>query len=408
MNTRNYVLILLTVIIAALISGPALGAETPVLKATLLRYDPTPAQPGEYITAYVQIENIGGKATKNARIEFIDSYPFSMDDPQEKRDDIGVLGAGQAYVTDFKIRVNEGAVEGTNPLKFQITDDYTSNIFIEKIFNVNVQTHDADIGIEKIRVTPPEIEPGGKARVSITLKNTADSTLKDISISLLFYSAAGGKAVDLPFAIEDSISKKTVKRLDSMKNITFEYPIRSYATVKPGVYKIPLAWEFFDGTGQKYNKTDFITLIVNPQVNLYVTIESSELTKESKIGDVVFRIVNRGFGEIKLTNLRLLPSKDYELLTPYTQAYIGNIDTDDYETAEFKIMAKSDSLSIPYSLDYKDSLNTEHVMAGNLTLKVYSAKDMGNSKSNFWPIVIALAIAAGAGYWIYRRMKKKK
>ncbi|MBR9690429.1 hypothetical protein GOV08_01970, partial [Candidatus Woesearchaeota archaeon] len=70
MKLRTLTILLLLLASITLVSA----AEPPILKTTLLRYDPTPAQPGDYITAYIQIENTGGTAQR-VRIEFKDSYP---------------------------------------------------------------------------------------------------------------------------------------------------------------------------------------------------------------------------------------------------------------------------------------------------------------------------------------------
>ncbi|MBR9690268.1 hypothetical protein GOV08_01145, partial [Candidatus Woesearchaeota archaeon] len=185
----------------------------------------------------------------------------------------------------------------------------------------------------------------------------------------------------------------------------FEYSIIAFPSVSPGIYKLPLTLEFFDGTGQKYTKSEEITIIVNPKVALDVLIESSTLTKEIKKGDIDIRIVNKGFGELKFVNLVLKESDTYKLLTSYGATYIGNIDSDDYETADFQILAKKDTVDIPITLEYMDSLNKEYSVDKTLTLELHSS----NGKSGgYWKLIFFLAIVAVVGYWFYKRKKKKR
>ena len=53
------------------IALPIASAE-PSLTADLLRYEPIPAQPGQYITAYIELGNIGDSAATNAVVEVVD------------------------------------------------------------------------------------------------------------------------------------------------------------------------------------------------------------------------------------------------------------------------------------------------------------------------------------------------
>lgn len=398
-------ILILFVVLMALVSF--CGAEdAPVLKTSLLRYDPTPAEPGNYATVYIQIENTGGTETKNARIEFQDSYPFSID--EERIKDIGILSSGQTYVTNFRVRIDQNAIEGENEIKFVITDDYNLNVFTEKVFNINILTQDADVSFEKITLTPNELNPGQKGKITINLKNNADSFLKDISIQLILQSLVGASVVDLPFAIEDSVSEKTIDILQSSQTHIVEYDLIAYPGVESGIYKIPVVLKFYDSTGQDYTKNDFITVIVNPKIDVYMVLERSDLSKEAKSGEVVIRIVNKGFGKIKSANLIFEENDDISIVTPYNQIYIGNIDSDDYETAEINIKANSDTINIPVKLDFKDALNKDHEIKENLTLKIYSQKELGQSSGNtFWYVLLFIVIIA-AGFWYFKRKKHKK
>ena len=55
-------------------------------------------------------------------------------------------------------------------------------------------------------------------------------------------------------------------------------------------------------------------------------------------------------------------SEKYEIVSP-AEVYVGNIDSDDYETADFKISlnkVKEKEVILPLSLEYKDANNNEY------------------------------------------------
>lgn len=404
---KRFTNMLILIIVFALISVVSY-ADTPILKATLTKYEPTPAQAGDYVTVYVKIENAGTDKANNARLEFVDNYPFSLDNENDRIIEIGTLNSGASYLASFKVRVDEKAVVGANKLKVKFNDNYPSSSYTEKEFNVNIQIRFADIAIENIQLVPSQIQPGQNADVSITIKNMGESPLTDISIQLLTVAVQGSTVVDLPFAIEGAVSRKSLDILDSAKTSTLKYNVKSYPTITPGIYKLPIRISFFDGTGQNYTVTDYITLIVNPDSKLSISIDSSTLTQAMMTGDVTIKIINKGFGEVKFANLKLIESEDYELLTPYSDIYIGNIDSDDYDTADIRIKANTDEIKIPVELQYSDSLNNEYTLQKTLNLKVYSLSELGVQKSNTGLYAVIIIVIGVAGYFIYRKTRHNK
>lgn len=409
MKVKKIMISFLIISIMLISSINVFSAETSVLKLTLLRYDPTPAKPGDYITAYVQVENVGTAQAKNVKVTFKENYPFSVDDSSKKDVVIGKLETGQIYIADFKIRVDINAVDGANELKFTASDDYTSTSspLTEKVFQINVEARDAQIELETVDVTPSQINPGDVGKISLTLKNNADTTLSDVKTKIVTYATSGVTTIDLPFAIQDSVNEKSLNSIKPGEEKIVEYNLLTYPSITPGIYKLPLMLTFYDGSGQNHTKTEFITLMVNPKIDVYMTIDSSKVTKEAKTGIVTIKIINKGLGDVKLGNLKIEKSLDFDLLSPSDQNYIGNIDSDDYKTADFEIIAKKDALSIPLTLTFKDALNKEHEIKTTLDLKVLSQKTLTPKSTNYTWLIIAAIIIIGAVVYFVRRKKRK-
>lgn len=381
--------------------------DKPLLKTTLLRYEPIPAQPGNYVTVYVQIENSGSGDAQSASIRFKEGYPFSLDNSDDIEHLIGTLQTGQSYVTDFKIRVDEDAVEGENEIKFEVNSNTKFDEYNEKSFLINIQTQDENVAITEIKQDPKEAEPGKTTKVEIKVKNTADSTIEDLSMKISTTKTVSGTETDLPFAMKNSISENTIDRLSSGEETTFNYEIISYPTVSSGIYKLPIEITFYDGTGEEITKTDYLTLIVNPDVKLDLIIDDTDLTKEKKSGEISLKLINRGYGDIKFANLEIKENEDFDLLSQNKLLYIGNIDSDDYESSDIKINAKKDNIKIPISLEYRDSLNNIYTLEKELELDLASNAELGVKKSNS-NIYLIVGVGLVMIFFIYRHFKKKK
>jgi len=125
------------------------------------------------------------------------------------------------------------------------------------------------------------------------------------------------------------------------------------------------------------------------------------------------KIVNKGLPDMKFVNVRLFNSSKYRIISP-SEVYIGNIDSDDYETADFKLYIEKNSdkkVILPLAVEYKDANNKNYKNIVNLELPLYSsseAKKLGLSEGNGNFKWVLLVILAAAGFFGYRYWKKKK
>ncbi|MCK4521464.1 MAG: hypothetical protein KAU20_02740, partial [Nanoarchaeota archaeon] len=125
------------------------------------------------------------------------------------------------------------------------------------------------------------------------------------------------------------------------------------------------------------------------------------------------KFVNKGSSDIKFVYATLQNSKEYEIVSP-AGVYVGNIDSDDYETAEYTIYVKrtrKKSLALPLLIEYRDANNKLYTENMNINLKLYSAsqaKRYGLIKSNKAIGFFITVIIVAAGIFFYRKYKKKK
>jgi len=378
-------------------------ADKAYLTATMKNYEPQPAEPGKYVNVYVQLENTGTATAENVKLEFVPSYPFSLDPGESKTKYIGLLGGGTFNVVEFRVKVDPNAVEGINKIKFRYNLDKDEQFWAEKELDLSIQTGNAVLAADKISVDPEEISPGEKGTVTIRLKNLADSYLSDIKVNLDISSDS------IPFAPMNSAVEKDLYQLMPGQTHDFEFNIIAYPDATAGVYKIPLSVTYNDNVGSSYTKEDLVGVIVNAKPEINVVVDSTTLTTESKTGTITLKIVNKGLSNLKLMNLEVEQTDGFELISPSKQEYIGNLDSDDFETVEYRVIIKSNNVDIPLKLTYRDSNNKLYTDDMKIKLNVHSADKLGEtSGSSAWMWIVLIVIVVGVFIYLRRRKKKKQ
>ncbi|MCH8014624.1 MAG: hypothetical protein IH823_07605, partial [Candidatus Dadabacteria bacterium] len=96
------------------------------------------------------------------------------------------------------------------------------------------------------------------------------------------------------------------------------------------------------------------------------------------------------------------------------EVYLGNIDSDDFETADFDLFVKKTNerqITLPLILEYKDANNNDFKDSINLNLNLYStseAKKFGLKKRNKFVGILIITIIVGVGLFYHRKYLKKK
>jgi len=382
------------------ITYPALGTtpDTSNLEVRSLRYEPYPVSPGEYFTLYVKVENYGSTDATNVTCSLELLYPFSSDTPSELEKNYGRLGGMEQIVIEYdKIRVDSNALDGNNIIKVKCTGDTFKESWRVNEISIKVQTRYPSLNIKSVKTEPAEIIPGQPSLLLITLENTAYSSMRDISLKLDFSTAQ--------FAPYEEIPEKTINRINANETAGAAFKLLALPTADGGIHKVPINITYKDDAGNQFNQSTIITIFVGSLSEIYSTIDSTTISSASSTGTVSIKIVNPGLTDLKFADANLLPSRDYKILSS-DRVYIGDIDSDDYQTADFRITAKKGKFIIPINLTYRDTANNIHFQQLNATFTMFSPSELGekqSSTSGIFIFIVALIIF----YFVYRRWKRK-
>lgn len=256
--------------------------------------------------------------------------------------------------------------------------------------------------IDSVRLHPDEIAPGETAQISITLDNEGDNDLKEVSVSLDF--------ADIPFAPYNSGSEYSIGDIDEGDSETAKFEIIALNDAFSGIYKIPVEINYRENSEIK-TKESLISIAIFSEPETTAQVEEGLFIK-GKENEISIKIINKGFSNIKFLEINLGSSTYYSLNSP-NKIYIGDIDSDDFDSADFKILLKENipnTINLPVSITYKNAKNKENTESFNLQIRTYSVKEatqLGLIKKNNALLISIIISVVIIGYIIYRKIKKK-
>ena len=387
----------------------------------IINQEPDPAEPGGYVEVRFKIENLGKGVAEDAIFELLPEFPFSLEPGDRATRSVGDIYSRQvaqdAVILYYKLRVAEDAVEGDNEIRLRYSLDNGYTWATLKPIDIRVQTHDIVLTVESVTSTPEIIRPGEKANLRIKLKNLADADVKNIKVNLQLLqplqTATTLSYLESPFSPVGSSNEKTITSLSSQKFALLDFDLIADADAEAKVYKIPMTITYADKLGKNYTLTQLTSLVVGDVPDLVISLGESDLKSEGQTGEVNIKFVNKGACQVKFVYTILGESDSYTIVSA-KDVYIGNIDSDDYETATFKLYLKEapdSKVTLPLHVEYTDSSNKNYFRDITLEMPIYSGEELQKfglqQKSSVWGYVIVVIVIV-AGFIVYRKWKKKK
>ena len=387
---------LLLLVMLVLLAGSVCAGGGAMLKASVLRYDPAPAEQGNPVDVWVELNNAGTKADKVA-VKFVPEYPFSLPAGSQGLFDVGILSASESKVVKFSVFVEPTAPNGDSDIKFQFK--YGSDNWIELLSSVSLETQNAVLVVDSYKVTPSPITPGQTVKVEMQLRNAGRIAVKNVDVSI---GLEDGK-----FSTIGSGAKKRVDYIGFGETETVVFELASDTSTEVKVYNIPVTLKFKDERNKEYTDTAKISLVVNAKPEISLTVDKTVFTSKTVPGTVSLKVVNKGVVNMKYLTVKLIQTPDYDVLSPSNEAYVGNLDSDDFETVDFTVKPLVDSPRLSVTLEFKDPYNVDFSTQYDLPLRIITDKELGKTSTPWGMIGVGLLIFVVGIYWWFRRRKKK-
>jgi hypothetical protein len=387
-------LILALMLVLCAVGVSAGGA---MVTASILRYEPTPAEQGNTVDVWVQLSNAGTKAEMVA-IKFQPEYPFSLAPGVQGDVEVGTLAAIENKVVKFTLFIDSNAPNGDRNVKF-LYKHGTIDQWAMLEAPITIQTQNAGLMIDSYDVEPSPVIPGQIFNVTLKFRNAGKIAVKNLDVSF-----------DLPEGTFSTIGTGAKKRVDFIPSeeteiVSFQMASDTSTAVK--VYNVPVTLSYQDERNKQYTDTAKISLVVNAKPEISLSVDSTKFTTKTSPGTVSLKIVNKGVVNMKYVSVKLVETPDYEVLSSTNEAYVGNLDSDDFETVDFTIKPKVAEPRLKVQMEFKDPYNMDYTESYDLPLRIITAAELGNGGTPWGMIILGLAVVGGVVYWRVRRKKKR-
>ena len=241
------------------------------------------------------------------------------------------------------------------------------------------------------------LSPGGESKIRIEVENTLQNDVDEVSFSL--------NLANLPFTAIGS-SEDSIDKLDEDDEEDFLFTIKAANDIKPGDYQIPYIITFLDSNQQKQRSgTIGVTVNANPELTLTIQTEKPIINNQDKI---TLKIVNKGFADAKFVSVKLAPQG--LVILSENEAYVGTINSDDFETETFDVLYKTQNPIITAIVEYKDFNNRLIRKNFNIPILVYTeekALELGLTKKSNTLLYVSIIIFAILAFIIIRTFRKR-
>lgn len=367
-------------------------------------YDPFPASPGQYVDVWYKVENRGDAALKDVRFILLPEFPFSLDsDPAEHL--VGPLDAHQSALIKYRVRVAEDALQGDMPLKYtwraEGNDDaptFTST--------VSVRSSTALLVVSDVSATPSQIAPGEESTVSIELTNVGDAFVRYATVRLGLFDDDG--ETGLPFVPLGGGTSSSVVNLAPGKKAALFFQLAAEPDAASRPYRIPLIVNYVDSEGKNITRREHVGVRVGAEPELTAYVDRNVAFEKGKPLDVSVRFVNRGVSDVKFLTVTLQSTDAFQVLTSPAQ-YVGEIESDDYESASYsiKVLTDKNELQLPFVLTYQDANNERYSTGMTVEMPLLTKSDLGQENGNGSMIFIVLIVVVVIGIIIWRRRARR-
>ncbi|MFT4307766.1 MAG: COG1361 S-layer family protein [Candidatus Woesearchaeota archaeon] len=411
MKQRWIMIALVLVVSMSMVS--ALQSVSPDIRITQISQTPDPVEPGDYVDLRFRVDNLGAPAS-SFDYEIVLDYPFSLDPGVPRRISVGTADYYRAAVGDgatifWRVRVASDAVPGdrnTVSIRFypREGDDRT---FVTKDFPVRIAAQEGLLIVRDATINPEEVAPGRRFSVSLDLENLGTSAIRNVRVT--------SNVEGTPFSPYGSANERLVRLIGSESTRSVDFEFFTSPGVSLGVERLPFTIAYTDSLGTQYTLPATVGIPIDEAPSFLLNLESSNVYVPGTRGEVVVSVSNTGSSPLNFVVLSLAESDSYEVIGQ-RQTYLGNLQSDDFETGQFRIFVDGDaeSLDLDFTVSYRTAFGEQRVDTRSVSVPLYTrerAQELGlvpagNGRGMIMFVVLLLVIVGGF-VWYRRKCKSR-
>ncbi len=407
MNKKTILMMLIMSLSLVLLFLQGVQAVMPTqghnIQISLVNQNPDPVQPGSYADVKFGITNYGMSSVDTFYIKADNNYPFTVvgEDSKQISGLASVQTDSNMQIVHFLIQVNKDAYPGKVPLTIEYSTDKKS--WIKETFYISIGSSGDKVLIGSAKTTPEVVQPGKKVMISINLTNYGNSLIKDVHLNMDLSSLQG------VFAPVNTPTNKEISFISPKQSIESNFMLILSPNAKSGVYSLPMSISYKDSEGRLHEVHDLVGVIVGGKPSITMQLIDTPEFIVGRKGELTFKVINSGILDSKFVKVTLPKPKGLEIESPESQ-YVGDIDSDDYETVTYDIKPEEQgNINIPVKITAYDALGNEYNYTNNINIRVYSeeeARKLGLIKTNNFVAVSIIILVVLAAYFVYKKVRK--
>ncbi len=348
-------------------SAPPHSLDAPALSASLSQQIPYPAQPGEEVTLLIKTTNHGDEPAENIIWYLNVQEPFELKETEKATQTLPELRCGETANTEYYLTVDPDARSGEYTLDLNITYSgefdrrtLTTKSKVELTIRVMGQPDlvllDADI---------PKVDPKSEFVANFSIKNVGTGPAKNVKV---YFKNQTSILPKMSIYYIDTVAPGATVSIESGFFVD---------TTTPSQHPLPIAIHYENETHGMQPAQEYSVLVpVSSGNTLFIYLDSQDKLTEGAVGEVTIGIANRGLARVKHVVLTITDGDRFKLIDTDTR-YIGDIESDDYDTVDFRILPESlDCRNVTVDVSYADDYGNTYNTTTELPIKVYTSGEM--------------------------------
>ncbi|NPE29809.1 hypothetical protein HNV12_17980 [Methanococcoides sp. SA1] len=372
------------------------------LDVSVQKYEPFPAEIGQYVDVWVKVENFQSGQSDDVTIKLVPEYPLSLDSEKNAENNIGILSPDSASIQEFRLYVDENAKPGT--ASFDVYYRGTDNSpWIKDTFEIKVGSTTFDskgtLELTETTSTPDMFSPGDKGTISFKLTNTAsENTINfdgedyDTNARIQSASLTGTDSIKVTSGVQEA------GIVGPGNSVTLTFNVEVPEDAQEGTYYLDLA---IIGNSYSYNNIWRVPVTIDSSSLKMIPSKSMILTNSE--GKIQFDVANLHQSTISSVSVR--PIAEGVKFSP-AEYFIGSMKPDELFTIEFNAVAEAERelSSLTLEAEYRNGFN-DHTTSANVgDLEVVEEK--ADTSTGSTTIAFVLLIVAAAGIFVYKKRKQ--
>jgi len=253
-------------------------------------------------------------------------------------------------------------------------------------------------GIVVDSVNADSFSPGEQGTIEITLENNFNDDVLDVTLAL--------DLTGFPFISVGSTSKG-FDEVEADDDARATFVLKTSNDISPGNYQIPYTLTYIHNDEERTREgTIGIVVSAQPELSYTINTDNPVIGRE---GTINLRIVNTGFADAKFLSVKAV-SNGFTILSE-DQIYIGTVDSDDFETANFDVVFTSEKPRFSAIVEYTNFDNEKIINTIEIPVTVYTeerAIELGIIEQNNLPLYIGIVLALIIIWFIWRSISKRR